>query len=261
MLKVKFIPGRRYGRLTALAEADAMYWECRCDCGSLKTIYKHSIRRGLVKSCGCLRRETSRALGLALAVSVIRPGDVFGRLTVLSRAGQTYTCRCQCGTITTVWKYSLLKGATRSCGCIVREMKTTHGQAAPRTNEYHIWQGMIQRTTNPHHQYWPMYGGRGIGVCEDWKDFSAFFAALGKRPSRRHSLDRLDNLKGYEPGNVVWATPRQQNRNMRTNRWIEYNGQRLILTDWAVQTGINVATLRKRLRNGWTLEEAFTVEP
>lgn len=91
-----------------------------------------------------------------------------------------------------------------------------HGAARDETPEYVIWKGMKQRCSNPKHVAYRIYGGRGIAVCERWRvSFAAFYAHMGPRPSTRHSIDRIDNMRGYEPGNVRWTTPDVQAANSR----------------------------------------------
>jgi hypothetical protein len=93
--------------------------------------------------------------------------------------------------------------------------KLKHGDAHEESAEYKAWANMIQRCTNPRRSDdWPRYGGRGITFCEDWCDYSAFLAHVGRKPSPQHSLDRYPNPDGnYEPGNVRWATAKQQSAN------------------------------------------------
>lgn len=131
-----------------------------------------------------------------------------------------------------------------------------HGMTG--TPEWTIWQGMWNRCTVEGNRSYKDYGGRGIVVCDRWALFSNFFNDVGSRPSNKHSLDRIDNNKNYEPCNVRWATRAVQNRNTRHVRYIEFNGQRKIMTDWATEYGITIYQLSCRLRSGWTVERALT---
>lgn len=105
--------------------------------------------------------------------------------------------------------------------------------------------------------------GRGIGIHAPWRhDFPAFVAHVGSRPSTRHSIDRIDNGRGYEPGNVRWATKQEQSRNRRDRRPVTFCGQTKLLVDWATDTGIKIATLHDRLyKHGWPVERALTTDP
>jgi len=143
------------------------------------------------------------------------------------------------------------------------EPKSVHGHARAASGpspEYKAWASMINRCTCPKRKDYKHYGGRGIGVCRRWADFRSFLGDIGLRPSPQHSLDRINNDGNYEPGNVRWATRSEQHRNMRGNRYIEFNGVRLTITDWSAKTGINCVTLKGRIDDGgWPLEKALTV--
>lgn len=119
---------------------------------------------------------------------------------------------------------------------------------------------MLQRCMNPNNKGYKNYGGRGITVCARWQNsFANFLADVGPRPSVRHSIDRHpDNNGSYEPGNVRWATSDEQTRNTRRNRWIEFNGERLILSDWVKRYDLNLPTVIRRLQSGWDITRALT---
>lgn len=117
---------------------------------------------------------------------------------------------------------------------------------------------MISRCTNKNDDSYRKYGARGIKVCNEWrKDFWAFADHIGPRPSSRHSIDRINTHGDYEPGNVRWATPAQQNRNMRTNTYVEYRGQRTLLLDVPRPPKLSYALLTARLKLGWPLARAL----
>lgn len=195
-------------------------------------------------------------------------GRVFGRLTVLNYAGCRYPgrstgghrwlCECSCGTKKTVDGGPLKSSRQVSCGCYLQERRTKHGRCG--SPEYVVWQGMTQRCTNPNDSKYADYGGRGITICERWRDFANFFADMGERPSPRHTLERKNNNSGYEPGNCCWATRKQQLRNRRNNHRVTFRGETLCLVEWAERTGININTLRKRLRK-WPAERALATPP
>jgi hypothetical protein len=123
--------------------------------------------------------------------------------------------------------------------------------------EYRAWQTMRLRCLNPENKAFKNYGGRGITVCDRWKDnFLAFLRDMGRKPSSAHELDRIDNNKGYEPGNCRWVTRIVNSRNRRSNKWVEFKGERRLLIDVCEQFGIRSDTVRFRLKHGMTLEQA-----
>ena len=133
-----------------------------------------------------------------------------------------------------------------------------HGCSVKRTPEYCAWVSMKQRCVNPANPSFAYYGGRDIAVCPQWRDsFPQFLSDMGARPSSNHTLERLDNERGYEPGNVAWATRTVQQRNRRTSRKITWNGVTLTLIEWAEKLGIPRTTLNKRL-NVWPLPKAMS---
>lgn len=135
-----------------------------------------------------------------------------------------------------------------------------HGAArkGARSPEWQAWWTMKVRCTNPNVINYERYGGRGITVHPSWlNDFPKFLKDVGFRPSPEHTLDRIDNEKGYEPGNVKWSTREEQNRNKRSNIWVEINGRRMILKDWARELGVNYKRAHERIQSGWDATEAL----
>jgi hypothetical protein len=126
--------------------------------------------------------------------------------------------------------------------------------------EYRLWQNMLDRCRNPNNPGFHNYGGRGISVHPAWaQSFPVFLAAIGPRPSPQHSLDRKDNNKGYVPGNVRWATRKEQAHNMRKNRLLTFGGRTQTLTAWAEEIGLVPSTLQYRLKQGgMTVERALS---
>jgi hypothetical protein len=128
-----------------------------------------------------------------------------------------------------------------------------------RTPEYKAWMAMNERCANVNHQSYSFYGGRGITVCERWRvSFQSFYEDMGPRPSRHHSLDRIDNDAGYFPDNCRWATKSEQQNNIRSNRPITFRGETLNLSQWARKMGLPSDALSRRLNDGWTVEDALT---
>ncbi len=129
-----------------------------------------------------------------------------------------------------------------------------------RPSEYRAWSSMLTRCSNPKFKDWNLYGGRGITVCESWmRSFEAFFAVVGPRPSRLHSLDRWPNGNGnYEPGNVRWATAKEQCRHFSRNRQITYKGETHPMVVWSERTGLKREIIADRLNRGWSVHRALS---
>lgn len=179
-------------------------------------------------------------------------GKRFSRLLVLGRVkvdgarNVMWECQCDCGNKTIAAAANIGK-STRSCGCLAREtaaellrgntMKQTHNQSKSR--EHATWTKMKQRCHNPKNPKYPIYGARGITVCERWRNsFENFYADMGERPSNRHSIDRKNNDGNYELGNCRWALPQTQMRNYSGNHIVEIDGQRLCIIEWVEKLNI-----------------------
>jgi hypothetical protein len=184
-------------------------------------------------------------------------GHRFGKLAVLRDAtalsGRTaFLCKCDCGTQKVILLQSLRNGSTVSCGC----RRRTHGKT--KTAEFGVWQGMLNRCYNSNEPAFRHYGGRGIKVCDSWKNsFETFLQDVGLRPSKGYSIDRIDVNGNYEPGNVKWATQQEQMRNTRRNHRIAVNGETRSLVEWAELTGIDRQTIETRIASGWSPEKAI----
>lgn len=115
---------------------------------------------------------------------------------------------------------------------------------------YWLWSRMISRCGNPKYKDYPNYGGRGIRVCERWKDFASFYADMGEKPPGM-SIDRIENDGHYEPGNCRWATPIEQSNNRRSNHRVTINGVTQTISQWARQYNLHRHTLYGRIKYGW----------
>lgn len=197
-------------------------------------------------------------------------GQRFGRLVAIREAGRTpkggalWECVCDCGNRCVVRGTCLRSGQTRSCRCFMRDRikdtLTTHGHAGKTDScEYRAWAAMINRCENMNDHSWNRYGGRGISVCQRWRQsFVAFLEDVGSRPSPQHSLDRFpDNNGHYEPGNVRWATAKEQTRNRHNNRILEYDGRVQCMAAWAEELGLDYKKFKKRIAAGWTIEQSM----
>lgn len=195
-------------------------------------------------------------------------GWKIGRLSVIKHVGYVphhsalWLCKCECGAERVVRADSLRrKGNTLSCGCFNRELTGNRRRAhmSRHTPEYRSWQHMIQRTVNRNGRASDRYIGRGITVCERWAhSFENFLSDMGKKPTPKHSIDRINNDGNYEPSNCRWATARQQTQNYSRNVFIEHGGRRECLTEWARITGWSQTCIRKRMRLGIPISEILT---
>jgi len=202
---------------------------------------------------------------------LVQVGDVFNRLTVIAlgepfqtkrQSLKRWRCKCTCGKECLAYDYALPSSRTVSCGCFQRESasialritSTTHGETG--SPEHRTWIRMNERCYREAHDNYKHYGGRGISVCEQWRlSFTAFLQDVGRKPSPRHTLDRIDNNGNYEPSNVRWATQKEQCRNRRTNRLINIGEKVQTIAQWSDETGIKYATLYRRLELGWPPEK------
>lgn len=171
-----------------------------------------------------------------------------------------YLCKCECGKERAVLYSSLKSGRSKSCGCLNREVSkdknTSHGGSY--SDEYVAWQSMRQRVLNKNNRRHSAYSGRGIYICDRWNDFSLFLNDMGRKPSKMHSVDRINNDDGYHPGNCRWAIPKEQMRNRSVTFYVDYHGEKIPLAELAEKYEIPANTLRARILKGWDLEEALT---
>lgn len=192
-------------------------------------------------------------------------GYRFGRWTVLEYVAKgRWRCQCDCGTVRVLAATILHRGISHSCGCLKRERAKANRRAFKHgmcySAEWRAWYSMIQRCYGPNHQAFARYGGRGISVCDTWRQsFTSFFADMGLRPSPDHSLDRIDNNGNYEPANCRWATRKQQAKNRRSNRRYLLHGEWLTVTEIRLLTGLPKTTLLNRLNRGLTIEQAISM--
>lgn len=137
-----------------------------------------------------------------------------------------------------------------------------HGMSSTRI--YKLWSEMKARCEKPDHQAWADYGGRGITVCTRWSDsFQSFYADFGRLRGDGESIDRVDNDKGYEPGNVRWSTRTEQARNKRNNARHLAFGELKTCQEWAEDPRCKAPaeTIKCRIKRGWTIEDAVTLPP
>jgi hypothetical protein len=214
------LTGQVFGRLTAVKRVDGRKWLRRCVCGGAKEITTGNLKSGHVSSCGCVLKDQQNAIRDEFV------GKIFDYLTPFDFTGGRVVCRCVCGGVAKVTPLNLRSHTVKSCGCKRNELIgasfRTHGQSSKyggKTPEYSAWSHMKQRCLDPECDIYENYGKRGITIYATWiSSFESFFEYMGPRPSAHHSIDRIDNDGNYEPGNVRWATSKQQTRNTRRSK-------------------------------------------
>lgn len=191
-----------------------------------------------------------------------KTGMRFGKLVVVrrdhTRNGTFWLCQCDCGSTTSAPSGHLNNGSRKSCGCAQDGSHTrTHGMS--HSSEYRAWTNARHRCTNPNNRKYPLYGGRGIRMCAQWAlSFDTFIRDMGRKPTARHTLERLDSNGDYTPENCVWATAIQQNNNRSFNRKLQFQGRLVTVAQASRATGIPHGTIISRLDSGKSDEEALS---
>ena len=201
----------------------------------------------------------------------ILTGQRFGRLLVIGpnyfSKGTTYwICQCDCGSIKRFAAQNLKRGASNSCGCLNKELiinrSTVHGMRRRKhtTQEYTVWCNIRQRCNDQNSISYKYYGARGISVCERWiNSFENFINDMGNKPTKEHSIGRINNNGNYSPDNCRWETIHDQSRNTRRNRLFTINGITKTMYDWAVSNNILPHTVARRIDvYGWEPVRALT---
>jgi hypothetical protein len=197
-----------------------------------------------------------------LAKSKYRKGDKFGALTILEvfrfagdRKGKTWcSTKCECGKVSDHQLGSVVRGAAASCGCRGKP------NISVNKREWRIWWNIQERCYLSCHQSFKDYGGRGIEMCKEWKDsFEAFFRDMGKAPSEKHSINRINNDGNYCKENCRWATPKEQGRNKRNNKRINFLGKDVCISEVVEEFKVPRARVCGRLDGGWSPLEAICV--
>jgi len=188
-------------------------------------------------------------------------GEKVGRWTVtelINETGSVVRVRCECGNESVRPRIAIRNGTSTSCGC----GRFTHRETAHavRSKEYAAWCSMKSRCYDKTRAPYYRYGARGIVVCDEWlNDFQAFLAHVGRAPDEKVSIDRIDNSRGYEPGNVRWATALQQMNNRENSIRITIDGVTKGAGEWAKEAGIHRDTIVRRFRNGMTGRDLLAV--
>lgn len=274
-MRLHDLTGQKFGMLTVLGRAEnsitpngtkRVMWRCKCDCGNECVRSSPNLKKRDGTSCGCRRAEIISNLRLEDLT-----GQRFGRLTVIERAPSNtqtrWKCRCDCGNEVSVLANNLKRGHTISCGCYREEsrvkVKTTHGYT--HTRIYGVWGKIKGRCYQKNNPSYPRYGGRGITMCDEWRDHPESFIKWAYENGYDENaeygectVDRIDNNKGYSPENCRIVDMKTQSNNRRSNLWIEHNGESKTLSQWADTFGTDPMRLRYYLVDrGMTIQEAL----
>ena len=209
-------------------------------------------------------------------------GQKFGRLTVIDYVGTVnrkalWLCKCECGNETVLETGHIKSGHTRSCGCILHEIRKERKALLARYSKtvnikhngckerlYGVWARMTNRCENPNNSAYKWYGERGIKVCAEWHDYATFrewAVSTGYDPTaeiHKCTIDRIDTNGDYCPENCKWSDAKEQSNNRRSNRLYTYNGKTQNIRQWADEYDISYKMLIQRLNRNWTIERAIT---
>lgn len=254
-------------------------WEFECVCGKHIFETPYRVIYGHKKSCGCMRYKNMRSGPKEHGNrSKINPYSYIGlknnKLTVIGytnpekRGRLKLKCLCDCGNITYVLPYQFNKGEIQSCGCRRKNLwdgkrdlpwAYKHGYSYDRL--YRKFQKMKQRCYNPNAEQYERYGARGITICQKWLDNPGLFVEWAIKNGgldKSLTIDRIDGSGPYSPDNCRFITTKEQQRNLRSNKILEYNGESHCMSEWSEIFNINYKVLSGRINRGWSVERALT---
>ena len=192
-------------------------------------------------------------------------GQKFGYALAIEHIGHgRWKCKCDCGNTFVASGQMLRTHRTKSCGCWQKNGDYRTGRTIKHgkthTRIHRIWMAMLARCSSPGNTAYKNYGGRGITVCDEWKNsFMSFYEwAIDNGYNDTLTIDRVDNEKEYSPENCRWATRKTQLNNTRRNHFITYDGKTLTVAQWSELLGISIHALSHRIERGWSIERAFT---
>ena len=276
MINFEEFKNKKYGKLTIIDKMGRDFSEqsqviALCECGESVTYRIGDITSGLYTSCGCDTVPYVKPIGSKPMDDIT--GLRFGKLTALKPVGVNndrrivWRCKCDCGNICVVSVKQMRSGRVESCGCKAREVlmerNGSHGHSADRL--YHIWHDMKRRCYQPQRSCYSRYGGRGIKVCDEWRnDFMAFRNWAITRGYREDlSIDRIDSNGNYEPMNCKWSDDYEQSNNRSLNIKFTYNNETHTLAEWCRLYGVKYkyAYGRFRKHKDWSLERLLDLSP
>lgn len=232
--RIKNIIGNKYGKLLVLSYDENKskgkgrpFWNCQCDCGNIKSIRGQHLKNGNIISCGnCPKIDYTNMK--------------FNRWTVIEKSRKdnkkSWICKCDCGNIRNVHEDTLLNGKSKSCGCLQKEVTSIRLKKhnLSKTRLYRIYYGIKERCYNVNDKRYKDYGGRGITMCDEWRNSFVNFYKWSIDNSYKDNLtiDRINNNGNYEPNNCKWSTKTEQDYNKRTNIFFEFCGVKKCLKEW-----------------------------
>jgi hypothetical protein len=179
------------------------------------------------------------------------------------KGNSIWACICDCGEEVTVLGYRLKNGHTKSCGCYRKDkMKAKYINSYKKKypKAYSVWRGMKNRCYNSNSGNYENYGGRGIFVCDRWKNsFKNFIDDMGV-PGVSLTIERIDNDDGYHPDNCKWASYTEQSNNKRSNVILEYQGKSMTLKQWSIYLGMSYWMIHKRYRRNYSVDEILKTD-
>lgn len=254
------LTGKPFGRLTVIHENGRnrhglVVWHCKCSCGNECDIVGTYLTSGKTQSCGCYHDE--------VMLNSHRKDITNRRFTNLvalyrdNKDGRKWVCKCDCGNTISILTARLIGKHTKSCGCLAGE---SHGMCYTRFNK--IYRSMKNRCFSKSDPAYKNYGGRGITVCDRWKDsfknfyedmYESYLNHVKEFDEKDTTLDRIDVNGNYEPSNCRWATVKEQNNNKRNNRLELFHGEMMTISEISEKTGINAQTIIYRLNHGYDI--------
>lgn len=279
--KAKNLKNVRFGKLLVVDfgfrdKRGKAHWNCICDCGVLCVKNQSYLINGNTKSCGCIAKEHISTLAKRTVSGKHShnfediTGSIFGYLTVVSlvSSGKSqntrWECKCRCGSSFVTTRWNLVRGDTKSCGCLRKEVASTLNSTHCLSKHplYSRWKGISSRCYNTSAKGYHNYGGRGIYMCDEWRtNFKVFYNwSLDNGFSPDLEIDRINNDGPYSPDNCRWVSRKDNVRNRRVTNKVIYEGKEIALAELAEQKNIKLSFLYDRLYTlGWDLEDALNI--
>lgn len=259
------LTGKKFNYLTVISKVESKNghtrWLCQCDCGTNTVVESGHLKRGDIKSCGCLVKTFNRERFIDLT------GKKFNMLTAIRIHSKdkynhaNWLCKCDCGNETIVAGSNLRSGQAVSCGCYKKErmgnLNKSHNLKYTRI--YNIWARMKQRCNNNKDPGYKHYGGRGIKVCGEWQEFKPFYDwSMANGYTEELTLDRINVNRNYEPSNCRWVDMKTQANNKTNTIYWEYNNETHTISEWADILDTTYNTLWQRKLRGWSVEQILS---